>query len=170
MGKTWLLLLLSHMPRCCRVSTPSPQLTDVPRKSAGFALCSVPELEEGRKGEDSLECLDRSLPRFLLQAWCSKRRFRRRWALSSAGVLVGKRRLLFLQATPARQPLQGQRALEVPSSQAFTQAGATGRVLQGSRGSEGGKGRHPPLFQLFLCRSNLLNIPTFTCKGNRFAF
>lgn len=61
---------------------------------------------------------------------------------------MGEGRLLFLQATPARRPLQGQGALEAPSGQAFTQAGATGRALQGSRAVREGKaGTH--LFSSF---------------------
>lgn len=68
-----------------------------------------------------------------------------------------------------RWPLLGHRAAEVPSGQAFARGGV-GRGPRGCNACERGKERNPNHFQLFLCRSNLLSIPTFTCNGNRFAF
>lgn len=51
----------------------------------------------------------------------------------------------------------------------FARAGAE-RGPRGCKACERCQARNPNHFQLFLCRSNLLSIPTFTCNGNRFAF
>lgn len=57
-----------------------------------------------------------------------------------------------------------------PTGQVFVQGGVGLEGPSCGQTCKGSQQRSPNNFQLFLCRSNLLSIPTFTCNSNRFAF